>query len=97
MIIAIPEEIREELEQKAKVAGFSSVEKYVAQLVHSDEGPIAVPEPPKEARYMVSTREELEAKLLEGMNTTGDVVAAPDFWDQRLKSAQERANSCEPQ
>jgi hypothetical protein len=97
MNITLPDEMREELELKAKIAGFSSVEKYVAELVHTDEGPIAVSNPPTGACYAVSTREELVAKLLEGQNTAGDVVAAPDFWEGRLKAAQERANKGELQ
>jgi hypothetical protein len=95
--ITLPEEMREELELKAKIAGFSSVAKYVAELVHTDDGPIAVPEPPPNARYAVRTREELEAKLLEGMDTSGDVVAGPDFWESRRKAAEERANTGETQ
>jgi hypothetical protein len=55
MNITLPDEIREELEPKAKIAGFSSLEKYVAELVHTDDGPIAVPEPLPNARYAVRT------------------------------------------
>jgi hypothetical protein len=81
MTITLPDEMREVLERNAKAAGFGSVAEYVAWLVRTDE--VEVPEPPPGARYAVNTREELEAKLLEGMDRSGDVVAGPDFWETR--------------
>jgi hypothetical protein len=90
MTITLPEEIREEVERKAKLAGFADVELYLAELVRADDDPIAVPKPPLGSRYSVGTREELEAKLLEGMNTAGDVIASPNFWELRRIAAEER-------
>ena len=36
-------------------------------------------------------REELEAKLLEGMNREGDVVADADFWERRRQALKSRS------
>jgi hypothetical protein len=96
MTITLPDEMRDELERKAHAAGFASVAEYVADLIIADETPIAVPQPPPEARYSVQTREELEAKLLEGMNREGDVVADADFWQRRRQALDARTKSGSP-
>jgi hypothetical protein len=95
MTITLPDEMREELERKARDAGFASVDEYVADQLSTDD--IVLPDPPPGARYSVRTREELEAKLLEGMNREGDVVAGPGFWDDRRRAAEERARAGNPQ
>lgn len=90
MTITLPDELREELERKVRAAGFATVEEYVAELVQADEVPTPVPEPPPGARYSVGTREELEAKLLEGINRASDVIAGPDFWEDRRRVLNDR-------
>jgi len=98
MTITLPDEMRDELERKAKAAGFPTVDEYVAdQLSIAGEAPINIPNPRADARYSIRTRGELEAKLLEGMNREGDVVAGPDFWDQRRSAAEERARTSGPE
>lgn len=89
MNITLPDELRPMIERQAKASGCDSVEQYVMNLVLDFEVS-DVPEPPQEARYSADSREELEAKLLEGMNTTGDIVVGPDFWKQRLLALQAR-------
>ncbi|MCE9564786.1 MAG: ribbon-helix-helix domain-containing protein [Planctomycetes bacterium] len=90
MTITLPEELRDELERKAKANGFASVSEYIAELVQADDSPISVPEARVGARYAVRTPEELTAKLLEGMDTSGDVLAGPDFWERRRQAAEAR-------
>ena len=97
MTITLPDEMREELERKAKAGGFSSVDEYVADQLSSDEPPTNIPSPPPGSRYTVQSRSELETKLVEGMNREGDVVAGPDFWDDRRRAAEDRARTGKPQ
>ena len=97
MTITLPDEMRDELERKAKAWGFATVDEYLVQLVHTHEPPLAVPEPSADARYAVRTREELKAKLLEGMDTTGDVTAGPDFWERRRQAAEARFAAGQPE
>jgi len=90
MTITLPDELRAELERKARAGGFASVGEYITELVSADDSPITVPAPQAGARYSVRTPEELTAKLLEGMDTAGDVVAGPDFWERRRQAAEAR-------
>lgn len=97
MTITLPDELRDELENKAKAHGHVSVAEYVAELVHSDEAPVPVPDPPAGARYAVNAPEDLKAKLLEGADPSGDVVAGPDFWERRREAAEVRFVNRRPQ
>src|SRR4051794_35382307 len=97
MTITLPDEMREELERKARAAGFTSVDEYVVDQLSLDGASIDLPDPPPGCRYSVRTRGELEVKLLEGMNREGDVVAGLDFWDERRRAAEERARASKPQ
>jgi len=90
MTITLPDEMRDVLERNAKAAGFATVAEYVADLIQADEEQL--PDPPSQASYAVNTREELEAKLHEGMDRSGDVVAGPDFWAVRRLAAKRRAS-----
>ncbi len=96
MTITLPDEWRERLETRAKLNGFATVDEYIVELVHADDSPVSVPEPPAGARYAVRTQEELTAKLLEGMDTSGDVTASPDFWERRRQAAEARFASGQP-
>lgn len=94
MTITLPDELKDELERKARAAGFATTSDYVCWLVQRaevDDAPVDVPDPPSGARYVVRTREELEAKLIEGMDRTGDVVADADFWERRRRALEARS------
>ena len=91
MTITLPDELKDELERKARAAGFTTILDYLLSLAAEDEPRVDVPDPPPDARYVVRTREELEAKLLEGMNREGDVVADADFWERRRRALAARS------
>ncbi|MFO0825860.1 MAG: ribbon-helix-helix domain-containing protein [Gemmataceae bacterium] len=90
MTITLPDEWREELERKAKASGFATIDEYIAELVGAEAPSVAVPDPPAWARYSVNTQAELTAKLLEGTDTSGDVVTGPGFWERRREAAEAR-------
>lgn len=96
MTITLPDEMRADLELAAKAAGFASVDEYVADVLRLEGEAIEVPPPHAGRRYAVNSRAELEAKLLEGMDTAGDVVAGPDFWERRREAAERRAAGPRP-
>src|SRR5262249_15320156 len=62
MTITLPDRLNAELERKAQSAGFTSVGDYVAWLVEADEEPT-----PEELGFR--DRAELEAKLMESLNS----------------------------
>ncbi len=94
MTITLPDSMRAEVEAKAKAAGFPSVEAYVASLIIADKpdesGESDMPEPPPGASYAVNSREELEAKLLEGLNSGPPIRVTPEFWEERQRVLEER-------
>jgi antitoxin ParD1/3/4 len=95
MTITLPDSMRAEVEEKAKAAGFASVDAYVASLIVADKpdesGESDVPEPPPGAGYVVNSREELEAKLLEGLDSGPPIPVTPEFWSDLQKRVEERA------
>lgn len=97
MTITLPDELKDELERKTRAAGFATIPEYLLSLVSEDESPVTVPNPPPGARYAIQTREELESKLLEGLNREGDVTASPDFWARRRQAMESRAAGGQPQ
>ncbi|HVK15616.1 MAG TPA: hypothetical protein VM533_01625 [Fimbriiglobus sp.] len=94
MTITLPDGLKAEAEAKAKAAGFPSVDTYVTSLILADqpgEGEECdLPEPPQGASYVVNSREELEAKLLEGLNSE-PIPVTPEFWADLRRQVEERA------
>jgi len=85
MTITLPDEMRVQLEHRAKAAGFASVDEYAADVLGAE--PPTLPTPPTGVRYAVQTHEELTAKLVEGMSQTGDVVGSANYWEHYPKKA----------
>ncbi|MBA4190827.1 MAG: hypothetical protein C0467_22805 [Planctomycetaceae bacterium] len=85
MTITLPDELRDELERKAKASGFATVDEYALNLVIENmaedvEGPDVA-----HSRLTPRNRAELEAMLDEGMNSGGDVIADNAFWAERQR------------
>jgi hypothetical protein len=94
MTITLPDAMKAEVEEKAKAAGFPSVDVYVASLIIADkpdeDEEFDLPEPPPGASYVVNSREELEAKLLEGLNSGPPIRVTPEFWADLRRRVEER-------
>ncbi|MCI0701848.1 MAG: ribbon-helix-helix domain-containing protein [Planctomycetia bacterium] len=88
MTITLPDEMRDELERKAKAAGFASVSEYVWWLVRSDT--VADVEPTPEDLGFAS-QAELEAKLLASINSGPPIRVTPEFWDEVRKDVATRS------
>jgi hypothetical protein len=91
MTINIPDELRDEIERKARTAGFDDVGLYVAALVIEDEpippDELDLPGPPEIAPR---NREELERMLEEGLNSGPPIRVTPEFWEERRRVLEER-------
>ena len=93
MTITLPDELRAELEQRAKASGFASVDAYVAYLVVSDDPADAsddLPDPPPGASYVVGSRAELEAKLQEALDSGPATEMTPADWADLRRRVAER-------
>jgi Arc/MetJ-type ribon-helix-helix transcriptional regulator len=85
MTITLPDDLRDKLESEAKAGGFATVDEYVHGLVAAElAGGGEMPDVPV-SRLTPRNRAELEAMLLEGMNSDGDVVADEAFWAERRR------------
>jgi antitoxin ParD1/3/4 len=92
MTITLPESMRGEVEAKAKAAGCPSVEEYVALLIASDDSPGYEPaNVPVPDELVIRSREDLEAKILEGLNSGTPVPATPEFWEELNRRVEQRA------
>lgn len=87
MTITLPDEMREELERKAKAGGFASVAEYLAWLVETDEAGESAPSPED---LGFGSQAELEAKLLASLASGPPVLATPEFWNDLRKQVAER-------
>ena len=101
MTITLPDSMREDLHGLAKAEGFSSIDAYLLFLVFEARAAAAatededaeaedLPDPPPGAGYAVRSREDLEAKLLDGMNSGPPIRVTPGFWRDRRKALAQR-------
>jgi len=94
MTITLPDEWRERLEASAKLNGFTTVDEYVAEVLSAewspDDGEFPCVPIPEELR--IKSREDLEAKILEGMNSGPPILVTPQFWANLRQRAREGPN-----
>jgi hypothetical protein len=77
MTITLPDEMREELERKAKAGGFASVDEYFLWLYKS-ESSNAREITAEDLGY--SSQDELEARLIESLDSGPPIIATPELW-----------------
>jgi hypothetical protein len=92
MTITLPSEIRAEAEAKAKAAGFSSVEAYIAALIAEDmpEEDLLPPDYTPPPELTPRSREELERMLDEGIASGNPIRVTPEFWAERRRVLEEK-------
>jgi hypothetical protein len=106
MQITLPDEVRLLLEERARRAGLKSVEEYVLAAVLATEpeevsavnlqewlreclaggrDPSGVPQEEVDQRWR-----EIEAELVQGLESGPAIAATPEFWAERRRVLQER-------
>ena len=92
MTITLPDEMREELERKAKAGGFLTVDDYFIWLATTDD-----PDDPALSPQSLGFRDqaEMEAKLLASL-ASPPVLATPEFWNELRKEVAARAGGDRP-
>lgn len=89
MTITLPDELKDDLERKARTAGFATIAEYVCWLVQQE----AVPETeatPEDLGF--ANESELEAKLESALNSGPPIRVTPEFWDNVRKEVAARAS-----
>jgi hypothetical protein len=87
MTITLPDDMREELERKAKAGGFGSIDEYLIWLCKSDDidaGDLTA----EDLGY--SSEEELEAKLIASLDSGPPILATPELWAELRKGRSKR-------
>jgi hypothetical protein len=83
MTITLPDEMREELERKAKAAGLESVDAYIVWLCKlEDTGSADL----TAEDLGFGSHQELEAKLLASLASGPPILATPEFWAELRKT-----------
>jgi antitoxin ParD1/3/4 len=95
MTITLPDEMKNELERKARAAGFTSVDEYVFHALRDrpDEHADDLRDMPVPGELEIKSQEDLEAKILEGLNSGPPIRVTPEFWTNLRRRAEDRANS----
>lgn len=87
MTITLPDEMRDELERKAKAAGLQSVNEYLVWLCKADEldsGEVTA------ADLGYASQEALEAKLIAALDSGPPILATPELWAELRKGRSKR-------
>ena len=87
MTITLPDEMREELERKAKAGGFQTVDDYFIWLCKADD---TVANDLTAADLGYSSEEELEAKLIAALDSGPPILATPELWAELRKGRSKR-------
>ncbi len=95
MTITLPDELRDELEHKARAAGFATILDYFLSLVpvgdeDEDEDEDEVADSAGPPGLSPKNRAELEAMLDAGMNSGPPIRMTPEFWEERRRVLEER-------
>jgi antitoxin ParD1/3/4 len=75
--VTIDEELRDLVAQQAARRGMESVEDYVDFLIRLD--------------LLQNRREEIEAKLLDALNSGEPIEVTPEFWEERRRRLKKTA------
>jgi antitoxin ParD1/3/4 len=77
--ISLPDQIQSFLDQQATAAGFSNTSEYVYHLILQEQ-------------ERLSQQEQVEALLLQGIDSGEPIVATDDWWNQKRQQLVERSD-----
>lgn len=76
MNIALPEAMKQFVQDRVSEGGYSSVSEYIRELIRADQRRKA--------------EERIDALLLEGLDSGAAVPVAPEYWDEKKRKLTER-------
>lgn len=84
MNIALPESMKQFVQERVAQGGYSSASEYIRELIRSDQ--------------KRKTEERIDALLLEGLDSGGPVPVTPEYWEEKKRKLTERlAKAARPQ
>lgn len=76
MNIALPEAMKQFVQDRVSEGGYSSVSEYIRELIRADQRRKA--------------EERIDALLLEGLDSGAAVPVTPEYWDEKKRKLTER-------
>jgi antitoxin ParD1/3/4 len=76
MNIALPESLKQFVQERVSEGGYSSVSEYVRELIRADQ------------RHMVEER--IDALLLDGLDSGAPIPVTQEYWEEKKRRLTER-------
>ena len=76
MNIALPESLKQFVQERVTEGGYSSVSEYMRELIRLDQ--------------KRKTEERIDALLLEGINSGEPTAVTPEYWEEKKRKLAER-------
>ena len=76
MNIAVPESMKQFVQERVSEGGYSSVSEYIRELIRADQKRKA--------------EERIDALLLEGLDSGQPIPVTPDYWEEKKRKLTER-------
>ncbi|GAC1475367.1 MAG: type II toxin-antitoxin system ParD family antitoxin [Isosphaeraceae bacterium] len=76
MNIALPESLKQFVQERVTAGGYSSVSEYVRELIRTDQ------------RRQVEER--IDALLLEGLDSGAPIPVTPEYWEEKKRKLTKR-------
>jgi antitoxin ParD1/3/4 len=76
MNIAIPESLKQFVQERVMDGGYSSVSEYMRELIRADQ------------RRKIEER--IDALLLEGLDSGEPIAVSPEYWEEKKRKLTER-------
>ena len=77
MNIAVPESMKQFVQERVSEGGYSSVSEYIRELIRADQ------------KRKAEVR--IDALLLEGLDSAQPIPVTPDYWEEKKRKLTERA------
>jgi Arc/MetJ-type ribon-helix-helix transcriptional regulator len=87
LTIELPDNLASKMRARIEDAGYSDRQEYIRDLIEADVNDLGI-DPPD--RVVVRNQEELEAKLLEGLNSGPAVEMTAADWSERRRKLTEK-------
>ncbi len=98
MTITLPDDMKEELQRKAQAEGFDSVDQYVlfALRERADENAEDLNDMPIPGELEIKSKDDLKAKILEGLNSGPAIRMTTELWNNLLLRAEGQGTHQKP-